>query len=240
MTRLKSWTGFSLLLLSACGIHRDKPAPNDLTRLQSGVTFRTVSDTVFKKYGCLNCHNSTGYAAAGVALDRYDLVHPNLGRIEKAVLIDKTMPPGGPLLLTEQALLRAWLDQGASEYGPDLTPANTSPTPSISPTPTPLPTLLQPHFKSIKSEILDRKCVVCHSVGGSVAKIPFNTYVDILNSPREIVLPKRPDESGMVIFTEAADSDPERMPPVKSGIPRITKEEASTIRQWILDGAKDD
>lgn len=235
MKRVGFYPWLIAVLVSACGIYKDKQPTQDLTRLQNTATYRTVNENVFQKNRCLQCHSSSGMSAGGVALDNYAIVKANLGRIERAALINKTMPPSGPLSATDQAILRAWIDRGAPELDPQTTP-----TPVLSPTPTPTPILLEPKFSSIKVNILDKKCIACHSTGGTADKIPLTSYAEILNSPREIVIPKQPDDSGMVIYTEAPDTEQKRMPPVNSGLPRLTIDETKTIRQWILNGAKDD
>jgi uncharacterized membrane protein len=229
------WGSILFVTLTACGIHRDKQAPDDLAQLRLSTSYRTINENIFQKNQCLKCHNSSGVMMGGVALDNYSLILTNLNRIERAVLIDQNMPPTGPLPVAQQAALRAWIDNGAPEFPPD-TSATTTPTA----TPTPPPIALQPTYTSIKANILDKKCIICHSVSGTTAKIPFDTYSAILNSPREIVIAGNPDESGMVIFTEIEDSNPKRMPPIKSGIARLSTIETMTIREWIKNGAKNE
>ena len=248
MNRVRSPANLSLVLLfacgnfflSACGIHKDKQQLQDLTRFRNSASYRIVNENIFQKYQCLNCHSSSGMSMGGIALDQYDLVHANIKRIETAVLIKQNMPPSGPIPLSEQALLREWIDKGAPEF-PEVTPLNPSDsTPTPAPPSPPPPVLLEPKFNSIYVNILAKKCITCHSPTGTVPKIPMTSYEAILKSVREIVMPLSPDESGIVIFTEITDSDPKRMPPVKSGLPRLTKDETLTIRQWILNGAKND
>ena len=99
----------------------------------------------------------------------------------------------------------------------------------------PIPTELQPNFNSIKALVLQQKCLSCHSPGGTAASVPLSSADEMIHSPREIVLPGNPDESGLVIAIERTDS--RQMPPLNSGIERLDNEEIGVIRQWIQEGA---
>ncbi len=95
-------------------------------------------------------------------------------------------------------------------------------------TPTPLP--LEPNFESIRANIFEPKCLGCHSEGGRAEHIPLGTLDDILNSPRELVIPGNPDESGITLAIERQDE--KRMPPPPRRGP-LSSEEVAAIRKWI-------
>jgi hypothetical protein len=100
-----------------------------------------------------------------------------------------------------------------------------------------LPTLskLEPTYASVKANILEPKCLSCHSAKGSAERVPLGTLSDLLNSPLEIVIPGSPDESGLVIMTSRTDA--KRMPPPNKG-PALTVNEISFLRSWIEQGAQ--
>lgn len=102
---------------------------------------------------------------------------------------------------------------------------------------------LQPTFKSIEQNILKVKCQVCHSNTGSVHWIPLVTYSDLLDSPLDIIIPNKPDESGIILMTTSADPK-KQMPPQKdklgnpTNIALLTQSEVDAISLWINAGAK--
>ncbi len=94
--------------------------------------------------------------------------------------------------------------------------------------------LLEPKFSSIKEKIFEHKCVSCHGTGITAEKVPLMKWDELLNSPRELVIPKNTEESGLLIAIERTDD--KRMPPPSSDFPLKT-EEITAIRDWILQGA---
>ncbi len=63
----------------------------------------------------------------------------------------------------------------------------------------------------------------------------MQTRKDLLDSPRDLVLPGDPDESGLVIAVSRTDA--KRMPPPSTGKPPLADAEIAVIRQWIMSGA---
>ena len=209
----------AVLLLNGCRFYyeekpqKDSSFPTDLSTL----SYQTVHEKVFAPR-CISCHGNSG----GVNLESYASVRQNLGTIEKAALVNKTMPKSGSLSSGEAALLSAWIKAGAPEYAPGPIP---SPTPEEP---------LKPYFNSIKKKIIDRRCIVCHSAGGAASGVPFTSLKSMLDSPREIIIPKNPDESGLIIAVERTDN--KRMPPPENANP-LSQDEISVLRKWIEDGA---
>lgn len=76
-------------------------------------TYIDVRRAIFQPI-CLECHNA-GIASGGVVLESYDQVKSHVERIREVVLLEKIMPPTGPLRPDLQDLLKNWLDRGAPE-----------------------------------------------------------------------------------------------------------------------------
>ena len=95
---------------------------------------------------------------------------------------------------------------------------------------------LEATFNSIHEQILLPKCVGCHSPGQAAKRVPLNTREDLINSPRDLVIPGNPAESGL--FLAVTRTDQKRMPPATVSIEPLLKKEVEVIRQWILEGAQ--
>ena len=214
------------------------PSPDPGSRPQPPsrpVSFQIVNERVFIPR-CLICHGP----ASEHPLDSYSNVKRSLEGIISAVLVERTMPLGSSLSRDEIGLLTTWIAAGAPErvgdregdgdHGQDPGPG---PGPSPRPTPTPIP--LEPTYSSIRANILVNRCILCHSPGGSAKQVPLVTFEDLLDSPRELVLPGNADESGLVLAIERDDE--KRMPPPMTG-PALSEAERLVIRDWISKGAK--
>lgn len=187
--------------------------------LRQSVSYYEINSKVLSSK-CLSCHDSS----SKIRLDTYETAKKNLKNIEKAVLLNRSMPraPVKPLGKGELLLLAAWIKAG----GPK-TPLNGT---TVEPEPQ-----LEPTFESIKRNVLDRKCIACHSPGASVERIPLVTKEDLLESSLDIVVQGNPDDSGLIIVLE--DGARKFMPPKKSGFTAVSPEEKAIIRQWIESGA---
>jgi len=212
--------------ISACSFHNEKVSPDDTienipVELLSSVSYAMVNAKVFQPH-CVSCHGNSG----GVNLESFDTAKSVLGRI-KTVLINKSMPkaPNLPLGPQEAQILAAWIKMG----GPD--------SPSTGGPDTPPPPMLEPKFSSIKSIIIDRKCIRCHSVGGPAARVPLGTLDNLLNSPLDIVIPHNADESDIVLVLQ--DGARKKMPPLDSGITPVNAHDLNVIKEWINNGAID-
>ena len=212
-----------VLFLGGCTYHIDKNAPYDTSvpaELVNKVSFQDVNTRVFAT-SCTPCHGSSG----GVNLETYQSAKQNLESIRQAVLIERRMPkaPYAPLNREQLEILSAWIQAGGPEFPIEQQPPDTPE--------------LEAKFASIKSLILDVKCLRCHSVGGTAERVPLTSLEEILNSPLDIVLPGNPDESGLILVLQEDARKP--MPPPSSGISRVKPEEVEVIKQWILNGAKE-
>lgn len=101
---------------------------------------------------------------------------------------------------------------------------------------------LGPTYRSIQANILDQKCTSCHSPGNPIARIPLNTYEDLINSPLDIVLPGNSAESGIFLVISTDDEDMIMPPPYFKGKPTgllpLSVDEISAIKEWIDQGAQ--
>jgi mono/diheme cytochrome c family protein len=217
-----------LLMLTSCNYSIDKSSKNDRQELspieKASLSYDVVRSRIFIPR-CITCHGSSGR----VSLDSFEAIKSHLPAIERTVFVDKSMPKSGSLSDNELAILRAWIDAGAPEK---------SASPNVpEPTPVPQPVVpLEPKFESIKINIFEKRCTVCHSTGGQASQVSLGTISDLVNSPRDLALPGNPDESGLVLAIERGDS--KRMPPAETG-DALTPDQIKVIRDWIQNGASD-
>jgi mono/diheme cytochrome c family protein len=164
---------------------------------------------------CVSCHGSSG----DVNIESYDSIKSNLSKIQEAVFVTETMPKRGALTSEEKRLLWNWIRMGA-------------PRESAEPPPEEEPMIAT--YESIRSHIIEPKCVTCHNPTGPGNKIPLDRQA-LLDSPLELVLPGNADESGLIIALERKDD--KRMPPAKEGYSALKPEQIQIIREWINNGA---
>lgn len=167
---------------------------------------------------CISCHDKE----EGTNLESYQNIVNSISKIKHTVFVTKTMPkkPFKTLNSTQLELLTAWIKAGIPEK-----PLDGSDPGEI------VVEELKPNFESIKKLVIDRKCLACHSAGGSAERIPMNSQDDLINSHLEIVVPGSPDDSGFMIVTET--NARRFMPPKKSGISVVSEEERKAIYEWI-------
>jgi len=89
---------------------------------------------------------------------------------------------------------------------------------------------LEAKFSWITTGIFQRKCIECHQSTGNASHVPL-TYRELLNSPRDLVLPGNAEESGLYIALVRTDE--KKMPPSEP----LTQEEIETVKTWIMEGA---
>ena len=212
------------LLFTACSYRIDKLGGlNGLSRPTAEAISRVSYGDVARIFQtrCTMCHGR----GSSINLESLDGAKGAIGRIYQSTLVTRRMPksPQPPLSRAELMTIYAWVEAG----GPDRPLGGGSGT--ILP---PLPPLV-PTFDSIKASILDRKCISCHRVGGSVPRMPLVTIKDLINSPDEIVIVGDPDQSGLVI--SLLPGARKFMPPKDSGFAPVSPEEIDVIRKWIKD-----
>lgn len=213
---------FLFSFLGACGFYKEKSLKDPFILPAGGavkISYQAIRQSVFLP-NCVACHGNSG----GINLESYSAIKENLSKVEKVVFVDKTMPKGRPLGTLELKLLDLWIKAGAPENSD--TPAPNPPQEPSEP--------IDPSFTSIKKRIFDRKCISCHTDGGGASGVPLRTIQDLLNSPRELVLPGNVDESGLWIAVSRQDN--KKMPPPTSGS-LLSSEELAIIKKWIEIGA---
>jgi uncharacterized membrane protein len=127
-------------------------------------------------------------------------------------IVSGKMPPGGLLNSADIAIIADWINQGAK------TPSNApAPPPSIP---------LAANFPSINANIIQPKCVACHSATLARDHVRLDTYSNVMRYVR----PGSASESKLYKITREGE-----MPPKK--YPMLTSEELSVLATWINAGA---
>ncbi len=91
----------------------------------------------------------------------------------------------------------------------------------------PATTTTASRFAVIQKNIIEPKCLACHSANNPADGINLSTYADVMNS--KTVIPGKPQESKL--FTSVANG---RMPRGRAALPT---DEIQLIQKWITDGA---
>ncbi len=178
------------------------------------MNYKFINSRIFQAK-CTSCHGNSG----DVNLESYDAVKANLSKIQSAVFAEQTMPKRGTLEPDEKRLLWNWIRAGA-------------PLDSAEPPPPEDP--LVATYDSIRTHIIETKCITCHNPTGTGKRVGLDREA-LLNSPLELVLPGNADESGLIIALERIDD--KRMPPAKEGYVALKAEAIQVIREWIMNGA---
>lgn len=71
-----------------------------------------VKPLILSKCAISGCHNAAG-ASGGVILETHGQISAKASRILTRAVVEKTMPPTGPLLPEESAKLKCWIEAGA-------------------------------------------------------------------------------------------------------------------------------
>lgn len=217
--------GIALSLFS-CILEKEKTTKLKFisnTALLEKVSYQLINQRIFSPK-CISCHGDSG----GINLESYNSILLHLDKINQSAIIDQTMPKSPYSKLTKQdlILLSTWIKAGAPETAED---GSTPPPIKIEP--------LKPTFKSIQKNILQKKCMVCHSSGKEAERVNLNSPEEMIESPYGIIVPEVPDESGLVLVT--LPTARKRMPPPKSGLTALRPEEIEVLKEWITNGAKD-
>ncbi|MBC7538668.1 MAG: hypothetical protein H7281_07595 [Bacteriovorax sp.] len=219
------------LLISSCGFRNDRGllrfvSDNQITYNQTilnKVSYQLINQRILIPK-CISCHGDSGH----VNLETYASVYSFIDKIKEVTISTRKMPksPYSALNNEEFELLATWIHAGTPEKplnGTDIPP------PKIEP--------LEPTFLSIKKNIFQNKCLVCHSIGKEAERVRLDTADDLINSPLDLVLPGNPDESGLVLAI--LPTARKIMPPKKTGIVFLNPSEIEMIKEWIANGAKD-
>ncbi len=214
----------SLVLFAGCGFYHSKIAEPSQAEIKArSASYSKICESVIYP-NCVSCHNQA-QASGGVILDTYAAVKANLGEVENDALIEKTMPPKGPLSSGDQKILRSWITRGAPQYevsAPDPNAPVPSPTPALQ---------LKATYASIRELVLVPKCLNCHGVGGKAyAKVPFENYEQLMKG--NTIRKGDPENSTFYSQMELG-----KMPTKKSGLAKVSPADLQIISQWISIGA---
>ena len=215
------------LLVSSCSYRKEKGSDLFVSYNQAmldKVSYQLINQRILIPK-CISCHGNSG----NINLESYASVYGYIEKINQVTIATRKMPksPYPALNNEELELLATWIHAGAPEKS--LDGSELPPPPKASP--------LEPKFLSIKQNIFQNKCLVCHSLGKEAERVSLNSPEDMINSPLELVIPGNPDESGLVL--SVLPDARKIMPPKKSGISYLKPEEIEIIKQWIANGAKD-
>ena len=236
--RLLIYSSFQFLVLVfflGCTPFHDIPLlPEDLAKQGKIAPEEVVSWSLIREkvlVRCLDCHNHR----TSPDLVRAVQVRENLPKILLAVKRG-SMPPvrqsSVPLNLCQKAILSKWAELSAPDSSEvrvaDLIECNVQPpeVPELRDMPL--------NFETLKSRILDPRCVHCHSPTSSskANSLPFDSYEAIANDPRGRW--SAPGASSR-IFRSMTRSDKFRMPPPEYS-DSLSKEEIDFIVRWIDAG----
>jgi uncharacterized membrane protein len=231
----------ALLILQACAFHQDKAGPlSSPGNPQSAhpnaptlsVGFKEVNEQIISK-SCLECHSSRH-----PVLTSYENVIAALPQIQRAVLVDKIMPPAqkGPLSSDQLSLLQNWIDAKAPQEPVVLnsssppTSGPNSPTGTASPSPTPSGTAsgTPPRvitWTQLKKEVVDLRCASCHYEKNPKGLIDL-TKVKVFK-----------DSIGTIMYATLIEKDTP-MPPKQRG--PLTVDQKKLLTDWIIDGQVED
>jgi uncharacterized membrane protein len=235
--------------------------------------FPVLMNTLFGPK-CTKCHNP-GSARAGVDATSFGAIahghtqggeplivaaNPDASALFRAVA-SGDMPPGGVVDAATLAMLRCWIEQGATEDGgaqcvasdaPQATPApkptprpsaepTATPTagPTDSPTPSGAPTAAPMMFEDGVSKVLEDNCTMCHD-GTPGYEVDLRTVGEVMSQSAHFGPGSGPDRAALVVPGDPAASvlwrvlETDTMP---DGYPPITPEEKAIVKKWIEEGA---
>jgi uncharacterized membrane protein len=207
---------FFLLQLIGCGFRHQKaqPAETNLNgenqvSLETKMTYKQIQEKVIAPK-CLRCHSSSGGNSGGVNLETLELLSKYGPKINQVALVNQTMPPEHPLSSVEQGMLKNYLSNQV--IIPVTIPA-TNPEVKVG-----------LKWSRIKSEILEKHCLVCHSTEGMQAA---GLDLSSLNAVRE---------KAELIFKRAIIQKDMPLQPY----PPLNDEERKLLVDWMMDGMQED
>lgn len=180
------------------------------------LSYAYIMNRIFLR-NCVSCHGKS----SSLNLESYPEVVAQLSKIKLAVFVDHSMPKNSVLTSDELSELWNWIELGAPEK---------SQTGIAEPPPEPI----EATFSSIDKNIFQVSCVKCHAPEKSASSVLL-TREELMDSPRDLVLPGNANESGLVLSLERKDG--KRMPPAKKGYEPLKPEQLKAIREWISQGA---
>lgn len=223
-----------LFMVCGCNYQMAKTASlNDSNNFLSSdqiITFDLIQS--YSLVSCKSCHAGN---KSPQLISRTDLQsHADL---ILNVIATNAMPPASkgyePLTLCKKALLKKWIELGSPNESTvtvgqiaDCKNENHQPNLPV------LPIALMPlNYETLKTRILQPKCLLCHAAGGEQSDLPFFPYKDLMMMDR---LWKAPAETSKV-FAEISNKE-DGMPPPESKLTSLTDEEIDFVKRWIDAG----
>lgn len=213
---------FIFMTLASCGNYSELKDEgfldfSGLDRFKDqAITFERVKAEIFKPH-CISCHK--GY-------EDYENVVSDISAIENSINIGR-MPKNAPALGSEERLLlRAWITQGMLNGTGPVKPLPPAPIEEFS-------------FENVSKRILVPKCLICHSEAGQASFLDLTTRQKIFDLRDEDFFGEKfldfnaPEKSYLIKIIE---DEEEPMPPVWSGLKRLTKEDVDLLKGWIQRG----
>lgn len=219
---------FSTLTLVSCGNSfefKEGPADDFTGRFNfsaSELTFENISKRILNN----KINNSKSCNECHIGYKDYSFVASESER-EKilSAVLEERMPKNQPALSDElKALLTAWVDAGAPL---DDGTTNTQPI-------EPIEEELEATWASLSREVFFPKCVQCHNPNGQAKFLDLSTRQKFFEQRKELLNNLENAESSFLI--EVITDPVEPMPPVSSGLERLTDEEVKIVIEWIEKG----
>lgn len=219
------------LAFTGCAFHKEKNLGDETSELSAQdiaqMSYAFVYREVFS-VSCSGCHGTSG----GLAFEPegYQVVKDRIGEIQTDVFAKKSMPkaPTPPLNKRQLSILKEWIRMGMPQFGQVPLPPET----------------LKPNYASIRSMILEKRCISCHSGSGDGSDYPLDLKSmltrNAIDSQLKVVIPGDPDNSAFLKRLVLSETDDDLMPPSDSGYKKLTKEEIDTVRAWIKRGAPEE
>lgn len=176
---------------------------------------------------------AAGVAAAGVALGARVVKAPAFQRVYAllllgvAAMVGLTGHFGGSMVYGPAYLVEIFRTPEETSNGDVASlPVRTAPADAV----------LTVDFARHIQPIFDQKCVECHGPSKSKGKLRLDTPGQIFSREEglEVVIPKSPDESELLIRVLMKKGEEGRMPPKGDPLPG---EQVELIRRWIAEGA---
>lgn len=170
------------------------------------INFKNITDKVITPH-CLSCHPNYSQYSSVVSEKKKILNSIKMGRMPKdATRLEQDLVD----------LVEAWIEAGA-------------PFDSQGEEPKPIP--LAATWESVSQNIIFPKCVRCHNPDGQASFLSLNTHKDFKDNADYLF--NNFDDIDSSYFMEVITDPDEPMPPVWSGIQRLSDEEVKVIREWI-------
>ena len=212
---LKLLTLFILLLnLVSCG-NSTKFKEDPFTGFQGqfpveALSFEEIRKNIMQPH-CIQCHGN---------YSNYTTVFKDKDKILSAVLSGR-MPKNAPSLGDElKGLLQSWIQAGAPE-GARGGDGDEEPK-------------LVATWDSLNRVVFSGKCVLCHNPNGQASFLDLSTRQKFFEK-REELLNNFENAQESYLIEVITDPD-EPMPPVWSGMERLSEEEVEKIIEWIEKG----